>query len=101
MIKLLKTCEDAYMSNETNCSGFLREACKQVGITIDQGNADAIAGFLEANWTALNDHADAKNSVDAKNFVVAALKSTDSNKVPKPSHGHVAIVVPGELYRNT
>ena len=75
MIKLIQVCDGAYDSYETNCSGFLKEVCKQLGITIDQGNADAIADFLDANWTELAGPADAKNAVDDKKFVVAALRS--------------------------
>lgn len=99
MIKLLQTCQQAYKSYEANCSGFLKEVCLELGVTVDQGNADAIADFLDSNWTKLKDHADAKKVVDDHKFVVAVLKSSDSNKVPKPSNGHVAIVIPGELYR--
>jgi len=101
MIKLLQECQEAYASYETNCSGFLKEVCKVLGVAIDQGNADAIADFFDSNWTKLKDHADAKKMVDDKKFVVATLKSSDSNKNPKPSNGHVAIVIPGELYRKT
>jgi len=99
MNKLDEACKEAYKNNETNCSGFLRDVCAQLNVTIDQGNADSIATFLESQWTKLGGHAAAKTAVDNEELVVAALKSSDSNKNPKPKHGHVAIVVPGELYR--
>jgi hypothetical protein len=99
--KLIKACEDAYATNSSNCSGFLRAVCSSLNITIDQGDADSIIDFLEHNWDELDGPAEAKAAVDDSKFVVAALSSSDSNKDPKPTHGHVAVVVPGELYRKT
>lgn len=101
MTNLLKACDAAYVTYESNCSGFLKEVCRQLGVVIDQGNADAIADYLAANWTGLDNHAAAKQAVDTGKLVVVALESTDSNKEPKPSNGHVAIVLPVELYRQT
>jgi hypothetical protein len=65
--------------------------------------------FLKTNWDELRGTADAKAhraaaakaAVAKGKFVVAALSSSDSKQVPKPKHGHVAVVVPGELDRGT
>lgn len=97
--KLTQVCDAAYADYSDNCSGFLRDVCASLSIIIGQGDANSIVSFLQANWDELDDGAAAKAAVDAGGFVIAGLQASESKKVPKPTHGHVAVVVPGELYR--
>jgi len=80
-----------------NCSGFVRAVAGEFGAATGLGgNADAQIDAMRAGWQAVT-RDDAVARAARGELVVAGLRS-DEHATPR-SHGHVAVVTPGELYR--
>ena len=82
-----------------NCSGFVRAVAGRLGVGEGlSGVADAQIDHMRTAWQTLT-RAEAIARVGRGELVVAGLRS-DEHTSPR-ARGHVAVVVPGELYRNT
>jgi hypothetical protein len=86
--------------NSDNCSGFVKAVAIKLGVPIPDKNADGIVDYLDNNddWARDYSGSDAARFAAAGQFIIAGLKSDEHT--PPRSQGHVAIVVPGPLYRN-
>lgn len=84
--------------NSSNCSGFIKAVAKKMGVPLPAtANADDIVDAIAAGWLRLDSGADAAQRATTGSFVIVGLKSGDHS--PARNNGHVALVVPGELYR--
>lgn len=93
-IDIVAICEANWDANKSDCSAFVSAVADAVGIDLD-GNADAITDTIQgSSWSALADGA-AAAAAAASNLVVAGLKGSDQD--PPTTHGHVVVVVPGDL----
>ena len=104
--KIIETCELEWPANSSDCSGFVKDVCSSLGVTVN-GNADAIVKTLAGpDWNIIRGSAAksagiiAKEAADVGNLVIAGLLSTDH--VPRDDgspvkNGHVVIVVSGPL----
>lgn len=84
--------EQAYESNEYNCSGFVRDTATRLGIRIVGDTADAQIDFMEMHWVHVRSGLEASVLASSGFLVVAGVKSTDYQ--PPKAHGHVVIVRP-------
>lgn len=81
-----------------NCSGLVRAVAGEFGAAAGLGgNADAQIDAMRAGWEAVT-REEAVVRAGRGELVVAGLRS-DEHAVPR-GNGHVAVVVPGELYRD-
>jgi hypothetical protein len=92
------TCVAAYETHKNNCSGFVNAVTTALGYPVS-GTADNQLAQLTTSpdWEQINRTA-AITAVIGGSLVVAGLRSSEHN--PPRSHGHVVIVVDGNLYRN-
>lgn len=82
-----------------NCSGFVRAVAGTLGVGAGMsGNADSQIDHMRSSWQTLSREEAIERAAQGA-FVVAGLRS-DEHASPR-THGHVAVVVPGELYRGT
>ncbi len=100
---LLSACRDSWLeanlpgrSNKDNCSGFVRSVASRLGKMIQGQQADDLVAFVRQSWVKVEGGPQAAQFAEQGNLVVAGLKSSEHN--PVRSHGHVAIVTPGDLY---
>jgi len=89
------------VANKNNCSGLVKAVAQKLGISLPNGQADAIIDYLSGNpsWQKLTSGAKARTQAEAGHFVIAGLKS-GSHSPPRNS-GHVVIIVGGLLYRES
>ena len=83
--------------NRNNCSGFVRSVAGHLGIQLPASTADGIINSISRSWKTLGSGAEAAQQAAAGFLVIAGLKGADHD--PARTNGHVAIVVPGALYR--
>ncbi len=82
-----------------NCSGFVRAVAGDLDVGDGLGgDADAQIDHMRASWQTLT-RDEAIERAGRGELVIAGLRS-DEHATPR-SHGHVAVVAPGELYRGT
>ena len=103
---IVKACQECWelktsagLANKGNCSGFLKGVAEKLGVNITQSaNADGLIDFMKnQKWTEISSGSDAAAKASAGMFVVAGLKSSEHK--PARTHGHVAVVVSGTMYR--
>ena len=97
--KVRAACEAAWNQFSDDCSGFVKEVGKQLGVAI-AGNANEIADSLSAGggWTLLPDGRAAEAAARAGKLVVAGLRG--DKQATKSTNGHVVVVVGGALARD-
>jgi hypothetical protein len=101
---LIKACQESWdeenlpgMPNSSNCSGFLRSVAHRLNKTTFGGQADDMIQYIRNNWTPVDTGSDAAAWAAQGALVVAGLKGSEHK--PKRGHGHVAVIVPGPIYR--
>lgn len=83
--------------NKNNCSGFVKAVASQLGISLPAtADADGIAEAVKA-WKKVDSGEEAQRLAANGSFVLVVLKGKDHH--PPRAHGHVGVVVSGELYR--
>lgn len=87
-------CETHWLAHKSDCSGFVRAVANDLSISL-AGNADEITEYLRNLPDQTTDGATASHWAEQNKLVIAGLKGSDH--LPRRQHGHVAIVVPGEL----
>lgn len=91
---IVKTCEDMWEEQKSNCSGFAIAVSSHFGIPLT-GNADRIVADIQgAGWISIANGLAAKHAADAGWFVIAALAGARHH--PPRQHGHVVVVVTGD-----
>ncbi|MCW3110384.1 MAG: hypothetical protein JWQ09_4890 [Segetibacter sp.] len=97
--KVIEACEANFEEFKSDCSGFVKAVVRSVANTTLQGTADDIVDFLNHTngWTVLSDGDGqaAKEKADNGWIVVGGMMNTELT--PIRSHGHVVIVVTGDL----
>ena len=92
---IINICEAKWEAEKSDCSGFVRAVAGPLGVKLT-GLADEIFDEIHgAAWTPLKDGPAAKAAAEDGLFVIAALKG--AMNVPAQDHGHVAVVVSGDL----
>lgn len=95
--EIIKSCENNWDVNKNDCCKFVNAVAADFGIDL-YGTADEIIDALSQNWTFLHGKGiEAKYYADSGRFIVAGLRSSDHN--PPRHHGHVVIIVSGNLDR--
>lgn len=95
---VVDACENQWLNHKDNCSGFVCAVAAELGITLT-GDANSIVDQISgADWTSLADGIAAKAAADSGHLVIAGLKGGDMD--PPEVHGHVAVIVPGDLAHN-
>src|SRR4051812_8946038 len=96
---IVAACKKHFTAYSGDCSGFVHAVTTELGHTVS-GNADGQMRELAGSpdWQSI-DRAAAVEAVKTGALVVAGLKGIDHN--PARNHGHIVIVVDGELYHNT
>ncbi len=97
---LMLACKERFKKYSGDCSGFLKSVAQDLNIELPQVQADGIIVYLEnsGNWEEVRSGAVAVQIAENGVLVIAGLKSEDFFE-NRPSHGHVAIVVQGPLYK--
>ena len=105
MSLLLIACKESWeeeevrgKKNKDNCSGFMRSVARKIGIPLPETNADGLVTEMENNWIQIETVEEALQKLSEGYFVTVGLKSVAHTG--SRHHGHVAIVVDGELYRD-
>lgn len=98
--KIIAACESNFEQFKSDCSGFVKAVAHTVSDRLSlHGNADDLVDFLDNGngWSPLpnGDGKAAKQKADDGWLVVAGMKNTELT--PVRSHGHVAIVVSGDV----
>jgi hypothetical protein len=96
-LDIIVTCEEAWPKNKNDCSAFVRDVARYLDVAL-AGNADTIVETIRKKWRRLDDGVAAKKAADDGEFVVAGLKG--SEQIPPVQHGHVVVVVAGDLAHN-
>lgn len=99
MDRVTAACAACFAAHAGDCSGFARAVAARLEVPLS-GMANDIADTLRAGtggWTTLPDGAAAAASAQAGKLVLAGLRG-DQQAEPD-AHGHVVVVVPGELAR--
>jgi hypothetical protein len=87
-----------FSAYQRNCSGFVRAVASELGVPAGlEGNANSQIDAMRAGWENVT-RDEAVSRAARGDFVVAGLRSNE-HVVARP-HGHVVVVVPGELYRD-
>lgn len=85
--------------NKDNCSGFVKAVAAQLGVPLPAtADADGIASAVAASWKKVDSGEEAQRLAANGAFVLVLLKGKDHH--PPRHHGHVGVVVAGELYRH-
>ena len=85
--------------NKDNCSGFVKAVAAQLGIPLPAtADADGIASAVAGAWKKVDSGEEAQRLAANGAFVLVLLKGKDHH--PPRHHGHVGVVVAGELYRH-
>lgn len=92
--RVIHCCETHWQKHKSDCSGFVKAVANDLSIPLS-GNADDITDYLLGLPTQTTDGATASRWAAQDNLVIAGLKG--SEHLPPRQHGHVVIVVPGEL----
>jgi cell wall-associated NlpC family hydrolase len=88
---VVEACEEHWGAYKSDCSGFVRAVARELGVTLS-GQANDIVDQMETGpWSELANGLEARDKATTGYFVLAALEDDP--------HGHVAVVVPGELNR--
>lgn len=84
--------------NKNNCSGFVKSVALKLGVPLPAtADADGIVAALKKNWKQLNSGVEAEQQARMGVLVLAGLKGADHS--PARTHGHVAVVIAGDLYK--
>jgi hypothetical protein len=101
---LIKACQDSWeeenlpgRANKNNCSGFLRSVADHLNKTIHGVQADDLVDYTRKSWIKVDTASEAALLASQGMLVVAGLMAGEH--VPKAKYGHVAVIVPGPLYR--
>jgi cell wall-associated NlpC family hydrolase len=94
---IVSACDANFAEHSKDCSGFVRAVTAALGYTLE-GDADAIMDYIKENWVQSGSGAEAASFAGEGTLVIAGLRSDEHT--PARNHGHVAIVVPGDLYRD-
>ena len=93
-----EACEQHWDANKSDCNKFVKAVASALGVALPGDlDADGIVAHVgaSADYTKLEDGADAKSKAEAGKLVIAGLKGADHD--PPRAHGHVVVVVDGEL----
>ena len=93
-------CAEHWDAFKGDCSGFARAVARDLGVTL-AGDANALADLIAAakggGWRRLDDGPAAAKAAATGELVLVGLRG-DAQAHPS-AHGHVCVVVPGELAR--
>jgi len=95
---VIEACQANYDAHKGDCSGFARAVAAALGVTL-AGDANQIADTMRNGtdgWVPLAGGA-AAGAAAASKLVIGGLRG-DQQRQPN-AHGHVVVVVPGELNR--
>jgi hypothetical protein len=92
--RVIACCETHWQAHKSDCSGFVKAVANDLTIALS-GNADDITDYLRGLPNQTTDGAAASSWSEHDKLVIACLKG--SEHTPPRLHGHVVIVVPGEL----
>lgn len=92
--EIIECCERQWDAHKSDCSGFVRAVAGELGYSLT-GNADAITAILRAAANQTHDGTLAAQWAAEGRFVIAGLEG--HNHVPSRAHGHVVVVVDGQL----
>jgi len=87
--KIVQLCEVYWDKHKKNCSGYVKNIAKDLGITLTGQANDIVEQIQKAPWIVLKSGVEAKFKAESGMFVVAGLKANH--------HGHIVIVTPGPL----
>lgn len=88
---IIEICNLLWDKHKDDCSRFVRAVVKAWGAQIS-GNANMIVESIQKTpWKVLESGIIAKKMVEENNLVIGGLAA--------PGHGHVVIIVPGDLNR--
>ena len=96
---VVQACRTFWLRDKADCSKFVRDVAGACNVTLT-GDANAIVGALISGtegWTRLGDGVAAASSAAAGKLVVGGLQG--SKQAHPDPHGHVVVVVPGDLNR--
>ena len=88
--KVVAACEKHWDTYKDDCSGFVRTVADELGVILIGLANDIVDKIQESPWTVLASGVVANEKAE-NGLVIGGLKET--------GHGHVVIVVPGDLNR--
>ncbi|MGY0714676.1 hypothetical protein [Azospirillum argentinense] len=94
---IIQTCEAVWEANKSDCNAFAKAVASHYGVTLT-GQANDIVDQISSpakGWTKLSNGAAAKQKAAEGALVIGGLKGSAMN--PPAQHGHVVVVVDGEL----
>jgi hypothetical protein len=89
--KIVEACEQHWGTWKGDCSGFVKAVAAEVGIILTGQANDIVTQIQNEPWNTLADGVEAKMQAEEGLLVIGGLQERD--------HGHVVVVVPGELNR--
>ena len=93
MFTITRVCEERWEAYQDDCSGFVKAVATHLGITLTGQANDIVDQMQVLPWKVLKSGKEAEAHARLNFFVVRGLKAS--------GHGHVVVVVPGPLNRET
>jgi len=94
---IISACEAEWEAHKDDCSGFVKAVAARLQIPLHGLANDIVATISQPPWLRLADGVQAERAAADGRFVVAGMRGSDQAKPAE--HGHVVVVVKGELDR--
>ena len=84
--RVLNACEKHWNAWSSDCSGFARAVCRELGVPMVAGDANAIFDSVKKSpWRLIPNSLEAARQARLGNLVVAVMKGSP--------HGHITVIV--------
>ncbi|HUL05716.1 MAG TPA: hypothetical protein VLV76_05245 [Candidatus Acidoferrum sp.] len=95
---IVRACEAEWEAHKDDCSGFVKAVAARLQIQLRGLANDIVAEISQPPWLRLADGIQAERAAADGRFVIAGMRGSD--QAAPAEHGHVVVVVRGELARD-